>query len=337
MSRRRLLSLPIWILGVTVILAASLTAAADKLTAEKAGTIGQPTGKIAFIRDGDVWTMDANGANQMTICESTNADGRLSWSPDNKRIIFTRSGFVDLKGPDMLGGKHKVYDLFLCFLDSAYAHKTLYWNRLTDDLGNRDPEWSSDGKSILFWKDMNANKVNAAEPNYQVCTMEPDGSNIELLRKDWSTFNGQYMIAPSVNSKGDIAFVYFEQQRPVGTAVLSRPAYMVSLDSIKALANLDPGYVAPAWSPDGKWIAVISNNMSDAGLYVASPDLKEKYLVTAAPVGTYLNTFAPSFSPDSKWLTFSTTDGSIWICDITGNGLRRMTGPGTDKAPTWSR
>ncbi len=336
MLRRRLPLLPIYSLGIVLILAASFAFAADKLPAEMAGTIGQPTGKIAFIRDGDVYIMDANGANQQSVCEAKNADGRMSWAPDNKRIIFTRSGLVDLKGPDMLGGKHKVYDLFICFLDSAANNNKLYWLRLTNDLGNRGPEWSADGKTILFWKDMNANKVNASEPNYQVCTMEPDGSNIEILRKDWANFESQFIVAPSMNSKGEIAAVYFERQ-PVGPVILPRTGFMLSMDSVKALGSQNRGFVAPVWSPDGKWLALISNDINDAGLYIATPDLKKKYLVTAAPVGTYLNTFAPSFSPDSKWITFSTTDGSIWICDITGNGLRRMTGPGSDKAPAWSK
>jgi Tol biopolymer transport system component len=72
-------------------------------------------------------------------------------------------------------------------------------------------------------------------------------------------------------------------------------------------------------------------------LYIASPDLKERYLVFAPPPGTSLHTVSPSFSPDSKWLTFSTTDGSIWICDITGTGARRLSGPGDDKFSAWSK
>ena len=101
--------------------------AVGKLPAEKAGTIGKVSGQIGFIREGNIWTMNADGTNQQKITAVGNADGRMSWSPDNKRIIFTRSGIVDLKGPDYLGGKHKVYDLFLAYIDSAMNDNRQYW------------------------------------------------------------------------------------------------------------------------------------------------------------------------------------------------------------------
>lgn len=321
----------------------STALSAEKLPAEKAGTIGKPQGKIAFIRDGNVWAMDASGANQQLICEAANADGRLSWSPDGKIIAFTRSGQVNVQAPDNSGGVHKLYDLFLAYMDSAYANKTLYWFPLTGDMGNRDPEWSADGSKIIFWKDMNANKVNAAEPNYQICTLDPQeaamvpqGANIEILREDWEG-SEEFLIAPTVNVDGNIACVSLYDMKPQGLLVLPKGGYMIPMDSVKALASKNPKCVAPAWSRDGKWLAYVNNDLNDGGLYIATPDLKEKYLVFKPPPITNLYTVAPSFSPDSKWLTFSTIDGSIWVCDITGNGARRLSGPGSDKFPAWSK
>lgn len=309
---------------------------AQKLPADKAGTIGELSGQIGFIREGSIWVMNADGSNPALITDVKNADGRLSWAPGNKKIIFTRSGLVDLRGPDNLGGKHKVYDLFVAFLDSAYANNRQYWYRLTEDLGNRGPEWQPDG-NIVFWKDMNANKVNAGEPNYQICTMDSNGDYVKLLRKDWQNMTETFMISPSLSKDGNLAFVYFEKQRPIGLVVTPIDSAMNSLDKFKEIAQANKAKVGPAWSPDGKWLAYISNDMNKPGLYMTTPDLKETYLVTIPPVGTYMNAFAPSFSPDSKWITFSTTDGSIWVVDITGNGLRRVTPPGSNKAPAWSK
>ncbi|MCK4460535.1 MAG: PD40 domain-containing protein [candidate division Zixibacteria bacterium] len=321
---------------VALMLVAPLAESAEILPAEKAGTIGQPTGRIAFVRDKDIWVMNADGQNQDKICAAGNADGRPSWSPDGKLVMFTRSGKVVLKGPDNMGGKHKVYDLFIASLDSAYANKDYWWRRATNDLGSRDPDWVSPDK-VVFYKDINANDANAVTPNYQICTIEPEGGGFKPLRKDWANPGEQFLIAPSMNANGDIVCEYFEKVQRVGLAVIPAGRYMMPLDSIAEMAKQNTGLVAPAWSPDGKWIAYINNRMDDGGLYIATPDLKQKYLVTKPPVGTYLKPIRPSFSPDSKWLTFSTQDGSIWIIDITGNGARRLTGPGMDSSPAWSK
>ena len=114
------------------------TPAADRLPAEKAGEIGQPTGHIAFIRDKDLWITSVSGQDQQLICQAQNADGRIAWSPDNRRLMFTRSGKVTLEGPDFLGGAYKVYDLFVALRDSAENGNTMWWIRVSDELGSRD-------------------------------------------------------------------------------------------------------------------------------------------------------------------------------------------------------
>ncbi len=331
--------------GCTFLLlaAVSSTESADKMPADKAGIISSPTGKIAFLRDKNVWIVDLDRQKQgksdafQLICEAGNGDGRLSWSPDNKKVLFTRSGVLNLAAPDNMGGKHKVYDIFTAFLDSAYANKKGFWMGVTSNLGGRDPEWSADGNKVVFWQDMNANTANAEMWNYQICTMNPDGSNIELIRKDWQNFDSTFMISPSMSSDSRLAVTMLFGLKPQGIAVMSPNEYMLPLDSLKARAMKNLKKVAPCWSPDGKWISYVMNDMNNPGIFVASPDFSENYVVFVPPVGANLYTIASSFSPDSKWLTFGTTDGSIWICDITGNGARRLSGPGMDSSPAWSK
>lgn len=326
------------ILLIAVIVMSSITAQAiNKLPASEAGTIGTPHGKVAFLRDGGVWMIDVADGTQDKLCDITNADGRLAWSPDGRQVMFTRRGKVTLQSPTTgEGGSHRLYDLFLALLDSAYVNNRLFWQRVTDTKGNRDPEWSTDGSRVLFYKDLNAQQVDANLPNYQICTMAPDGSDVQILRKDHANPGGEFLIEPTMNAQGDLACVYFTKMKPVGLVVLKKSEYMLGMSKIKERAIKNLQCRAPAFSPDGKWLAYINLTMEDNGVYLTNADLGERYLVFTPPVNVYVNPIAPSFSPDSKWLTFSTNDGSVWICDVTGNGARRLCGPGTNVGGAWS-
>ncbi|MEK7775662.1 MAG: hypothetical protein AAB305_07240, partial [Candidatus Zixiibacteriota bacterium] len=174
-------------------------------------------------------------------------------------------------------------------------------------------------------------------PAYQVCTMNPQGSSIEIIRKDWQVMGTDGLMSPTMNATGDIVAVYFSGFKQVGLCILPKGKYMIPADSLKAQANKNKGLVAPSWSPDGKWIACINNSTTDPGIHILTPDFKEMFLVFTPPGAAAPMTVAPGWSPDSKWLTLSTNDGSIWIVDIAGNGSRRLSGPGTDKFPAWSK
>jgi len=306
-----------------------------KLTAARAGQIGAPLGKIAFIREGDLWVMDWDGKNQFKVVAAQNADGRLSWAPDNRRIAFVRKGKINLQGPDNLGGQHSVYDLFIGYLDSAKTN-TNWWLRLTDDLGSRHPEWSTDGSKILFTKDMNANTVNALLPEYQTCAIDTTGKLLPGYALDSKTPN-RWAVMPSAGPNGSQVFVLFKDKTPAGVVVAGPDLKGLSDNEISQKAKFVAGATAPAWSPDGNWIAFIQSEMSKQGIYIAKPDLSEKFLVYKPGPGLMLQTYPLSWSPDSKWLTFATGDGSIWIVDITGNGLKQIVQPGLNSAPAWSK
>ena len=309
----------------------------QKLPAQRAGEILPAQGQIAFVRDKSLWITSVSGTGQRMVQDARNAEGRPSWSLDNRQIIFTRKGGVNLQAPDGMGGFHAVYDLFIAYLDSAETGNAFYYFRPSTDFGSRAAEWDLDGK-LTFWKDLNANLLNAGEPNYQLCRMNPDGSDIKVMRHDYQWYTpGLYMTSPSRSKNGLWAFAVINNMAKAGMAVLPEAELNRPMDSIAMLAAKMPQADAPAWSPDGSWLAYVVNDFENNAVMIATPDLKEKFVVFQPPVNTVIYPVPPSWSPDSKWLTFSTDDGSVWIADITGTRVQRVTGPGQDKWPAWSK
>ncbi len=309
---------------------------AAKLPAEKAGKIGVPLGRIAYVSNGDLWVMNWDGSNQFKVVTAENINGRPSWAPDGKRIAFTRQGKVDLRGPDGLGGTHRVYDVFIAYLDSARAQNTNFWYRVTTEMGARHPEWNSDGSMIVFTQDISANRVNAELPNYQLAWTDTIGNKLNIYRKDYNQAEiGVTM--PSLGPNDQIVAVLYNGVNQLGLTVMPVNKASLSPKELGTSIQLMKGATAPAWSPDGKWIAYVETDITTQGIYITTPDFKEKYEVFRPTVGKNLQTHPLSWSPDSNWITFATTDGIIWAIDITGNNLKQLSGPGMNSAPAWSK
>ncbi len=84
---------------------------------------------------------------------------------------------------------------------------------------------------------------------------------------------------------------------------------------------------APAFSPDGRQIAFVSNQAgaSQFDIYVMNKD--------GSNVRRLIAGFSPIFSPDGNWIAFS-QNGEVYIMDITGNRIQTVA-PGT--RPAWAR
>jgi tricorn protease len=69
----------------------------------------------------------------------------------------------------------------------------------------------------------------------------------------------------------------------------------------------------PAWSPDGKWIAWLSDRSGEYALYFMSPDgLGDAHVVQLAK-GFY---FSPRWSPDSKKVVVTDNRLNLWLVDV---------------------
>lgn len=305
------------------------------MPAELAGAIPTPTGQIAFIRSGDIYLMNVDGSNMQIACASGNAYGRISWAPGNREITFARRGQVEFEAPDNLGGKHRVYDLFNVIVDSIDVNSN-WWERITNGLGARFPEWSRDGSTLLYTKDYNSYLVSPGFPNYQITLSNPDGSDEHPLRKDYQQTD-YLSINPTAGPNGSYAFIAFYDMKAQGIVIVDSSDLMPSLDEVKKQVRRESRAIAPSWSPDGNWIAYVRNDINKPAINLISPDRKQKYTIYKPTAGVAPSTNPPGWSPDSKWLTFATSDGRIWISDITGNQQTEILGPGPNLSPAWSR
>ena len=83
-------------------------------------------GKIAFVRGGDIWTMNPDGTGQVNITNSPAQDSTPSWSPDGKRIAFWSNGLkiMNADGTDV--------------------------TPVPTEFSGYDPTWSPDGTQLLY-------------------------------------------------------------------------------------------------------------------------------------------------------------------------------------------
>ncbi|TFH55449.1 MAG: hypothetical protein E4G91_10575 [Candidatus Zixiibacteriota bacterium] len=314
---------------IPILLILALTAAAVAGNGIKKGST------IAFLRSGDIWLMESDGSNQRPFVAGIgNAIGRMSWSPDNRKLAFVRRGDISLKYPDGGGGQHKLYDLFYAEADSSNN----WWEGITETMGGQTPEFSRDGSRILFVHDRNANTVNATMPKWRLSFYDTKS----YLLRDLELEPASNLICSVPTMSPDMKQVAFvvtqlkdKQPSPIGIAIVSITEFPIKDSVLVARAQKLTMATLPSWSPDGQWIAYVANDIKNQGLYIIKPDLSGQKVLWSPPEGLGLAASTPAWSPDSKTLLFATQNGSIYKISLAGGEPVRLSGPGNDGSPAW--
>jgi hypothetical protein len=181
-----------------------------------------------------------------------------------------------------------------------------------------------------------------ANPNYWV--MNPDGTILGLL-----TDPGVYEIAKARDSLSPdgTQFVYQDYtvtgQLQLWIRNLNFPSALPT-----QLTSVRKGIVyGQAWSPDGKKIAYVSDEVDHQEIYVWNGETKKTARLTYAlgnggdGSGWWWNQF-PSWSPDGKQIVYSTDRGhdakfsEIWVMNADGSGQHDLGGGVWDAYnPVW--
>jgi len=184
----------------------------------------KPVGTIVFSAGEDLFTVHADGSHYRQLTDGPTSEESPSWAPDGRWFVYVRvKGNGALYRMKAAGGKPRF----------------LYRNPSSEDEGIITllaPSWSPDGRRIAF------SSTRSGE-TWTVWTYSLDGRLVQVTR----TFS----VHPSWSPNG----------RRIAYGGLDGVS-IVGLDGSgkRDVPNTSGADGWPAWSPDGKWIAVRTLN-----------------------------------------------------------------------------
>ncbi|MCI0448907.1 MAG: hypothetical protein L0Y79_03860 [Chlorobi bacterium] len=299
---------------------------------------------IAFSSDAtkndkqQIFIMDEDGDGVMQVCFMNLDCYGPNFSPDGRKIVFSATNRVS------------DYLYMVDLDDTATFHFPLFVD------GGIDPHFSPDGKSIIYRSERDQyNAVYIMDLETQLQFPVSDGSL--STHAEFSHDGSKVVYSSSITQNFDLAILNLNDttEDAQQTIVATKDAELYgtfSPDGLKiAFASFDINYRGtlkicddkgknvkaissggssynPKFSPNGKYLAYVSNKTGDFEIYICSSDGLETKQLTSKNG----NTVEYEWLPDSKRIVFdSQGDGvsSVWIINVENGDSQNLTG---DKA-----
>ena len=209
--------------------------------------------------------------------------------------------------------------------------------RLTKNRFDMLPKWSPDGKQIAFLSLRKQDHDLAKEKDFAfhffLYVMDADGRHLRRVTRtpigmmfQWSPDGSRFVFESSYEDRNNMG-----RDGTVSSAI-----YVMKVDGMKQkrLTPIEGIDSFPAWSPDGKQIALCSNRDGNMDIFVMNADGSgTSQLTTDAAQDTN-----PIWSPDGKKIAFTSyrrqRGGSVYSVGADGVGERLLANSGGPVA--WS-
>jgi len=281
-------------------------------------------GKIAFVADGKITVMDADGANVTNLTGEERSGFSPAWSLDGTRIAFASGSMPS--------------DIWVMSADGSGAVNLTAIKGFKNSASQ--PAWSPDGKKIAY--------VLGEMLQKDIWVMGADGANPKNLTDD--KLNDT---SPSWSPDGStIAYV---SQEPVDLGGGGRGLSQEDIRSVKAdgsgkrrLTETESKEVDPVWSPDGKRFLFTAQLVKEKKGNTTILDSEEIWIAGADGSGA-LNIsknavgqdYWPSWSPDGKKIAFAArkegAPSSLYVMAPDGSDLKALVEPKWGPDYSWVR
>jgi len=143
--------------------------------------------RIAFVRDGDIWAMRADGSGQYPLTSGPEVDGRPQFAPNGRYLAFERRA----------AGTERPRDLYTVRLDGSRLHDLVSF---VEDV--HDATFSPDGRRIAFVRSMARHDSGYSDDVYVV---RPSGAGLRRVTVTYRVdeFSPRFFRGGIVYSRGE--------------------------------------------------------------------------------------------------------------------------------------
>ena len=277
----------------------------DQMLQAAVGTPGIGATRVLFVKDGKVYQIDQDGADQKLVSSSDRQAMSPAWESDGRRFAYMefQAGHGWLFLQEMATGKRSAVATTGTALDFT-------------------PAFSPDAQTLAFSR--------ATEEGTDVYTINVK-NNCCLRRLTVGRFSDN--LSPTFSPDGQrIAFVSTRPGLP--------QIYVMAADGTdqQLFAPFDYGVTgasnAPEWSPDGQSVAFHRDVAGTLQVFVL--DVRTRTVRQLTSVGRNED---PTWAPDSRHLAFvSDRSGyrQLWIIDLETGRIRPLLQQSGARLPAWS-